>query len=136
IDVENVARRLREARARGGVLDLAKIVFDASIEVRSAVVHATFVVAIAFFPLLTMGGLHGKLFAPLGVAYLASIGVSLLCAITLTPVLCYWLLGGRERTKEETRLSRLLKRGYEKLLEPILERPIAVVTGVLALVLL
>jgi CzcA family heavy metal efflux pump len=137
IDVENVARRLRLARETlGADLPFSRkldLVLDASIEVRGAVVYATFVVAIAFLPLLFMGGLHGKLFAPLGVAYLASIAASLACAITLTPVLALLLLGGRAHKKEETRLARTLKRVYAALLNPILERPKAVVAVVLAL---
>jgi Cu/Ag efflux pump CusA len=135
IDVENVARRLREARAGGGAIDLARLVLDASLEVRSAVVHATLVVAIAFVPLLTMGGLHGKLFAPLGVAYLASIGASLLCAITLTPVLAYLLLDRRGGPRPPTWIARSLDRAYGALLASALDRPrtiVALVAGAVA----
>ena len=68
------------------------MVLDASVEVRSSVVYATFIVALVFVPLLTLSGVAGKLFAPLGLAYIAAILASLVVALSLTPALCYLLL--------------------------------------------
>ena len=92
IDVENVLRRLRENEGLGRPKSAFRVVLDASLEVRSAVVFATFVVALVFVPVLTLSGLQGKLFAPLAVAYLLAILASLLVALTVTPALSLWLL--------------------------------------------
>ncbi|MEO6593741.1 MAG: efflux RND transporter permease subunit, partial [Planctomycetota bacterium] len=94
VDVENVVRRLRENRLAASPRSAFAIVLGASVEVRSAVVHATAIVAIMFAPVLTMPGLAGRLFAPLGLSYLAAIGASLLVALLVTPALCLVLLRG------------------------------------------
>jgi len=85
IDVENILRRLRENAASATPRSTFKVVLDASIEVRSAVVYATFAVALIFTPVLTLSGIAGRLFAPLGIAYILSILASLVVALTLTP---------------------------------------------------
>ena len=87
IDVENILRRLRENRALAPPRPAFQVVLDASIEVRSAIVYATFAVALVFVPILTMSGVAGRLFAPLGVAYILAVMASLLVALTLTPAL-------------------------------------------------
>jgi CzcA family heavy metal efflux pump len=92
IDVENIFRRLRENERLGRPRSAFRVVLDASIEVRSAVVYATFVVALVFVPVLTMSGLQGRLFAPLGQAYLLAIMASLLVALTVTPAMCLVML--------------------------------------------
>lgn len=92
IDVENIFRRLRENERLGRPRSAFRVVLDASIEVRSAVVYATFVVALVFVPVLTMSGLQGRLFAPLGQAYLLAIMASLFVALTVTPALSLVLL--------------------------------------------
>src|SRR5690606_33778366 len=93
IDAENIFRRLRENRQLQQPLPVYRVVYDASMEVRKSVVYATFIVALVFIPLLTLGGVGGKLFAPLGIAYIAAILASLLVALTVTPALCYLMLG-------------------------------------------
>src|SRR5579864_5282391 len=116
IDVENIYRRLRENRAAPNPRSLFQVVFDASIEVRSAVVYATFAVILVFFPVLNMSGLAGNLFGPLGMAYIWAIIASLVVALTVTPALSLILLGGRDLPPQEPPLVHWLKRRYETLL--------------------
>ena len=127
IDVENIYRRLRENRAATNPRSLFQVVFDASIEVRSAVVYATFAVILVFFPVLNMSGLAGNLFGPLGMAYIWAIIASLVVALTVTPALSLILLGGRDLSAKEPPLVRWLKRGYETLLLRVERAPRALV---------
>ncbi|MDP1657994.1 MAG: efflux RND transporter permease subunit [Methylotenera sp.] len=119
IDTENIFRRLRENRMLTQPLATHRVVFDASMEVRSSVVYATIIVALVFLPLLTLGGVTGKLFAPLGFAYIAAILASLVVALTLTPALCYLLLGKAKLESEDPPLIRIIKKWYVKVLHRI-----------------
>jgi CzcA family heavy metal efflux pump len=92
IDVENILRRLREHGGKGNSGELFRVVLEASLEVRSAVVYATFIVAMVFLPVLTMSGVQGRLFAPLGIAFILATLASLGVALTVTPALCYLIL--------------------------------------------
>jgi len=112
IDTENIFRRLRENRSLSQPLPIHRVVFNASMEVRSSVVYATIIVALVFMPLLTLGGVAGKLFAPLGFAYIAAIMASLLVALTLTPTLCYLLLGNAKLDTEDPPMIRIIKKWY------------------------
>lgn len=116
IDTENIFRRLRENRLLAQPLATYRVVFDASMEVRSSVLYATIIVALVFMPLLTLGGVAGKLFAPLGFAYISAIMASLLVALTLTPALCYLLLGNARLESEDPPMIRIIKRWYIGLL--------------------
>jgi len=98
VDVENIFRRLKENRASAQPLNPLLIVFRASTEVRRSIVFGTMIVILVFIPLFALGGMEGKLFAPLGVAYIVSILSSLLVSLTVTPVLSYWLLGLSKNT--------------------------------------
>jgi CzcA family heavy metal efflux pump len=129
IDTENIFRRLRENRLLAQPLPNYQVVFNASMEVRSSVVYATFIVALVFMPLLTLSGVAGKLFAPLGFAYIAAILASLAVALTLTPALCYLLLGNAKLESEDPPLIRIIKQRYVKLLHRI-ERHYKVVIAV------
>ena len=116
IDTENIFRRLKENRLLTSPVAIYKVVFDASMEVRSSVVYATIIVVLVFIPLLTLGGVAGKLFAPLGFAYIAAIIASLVVALTLTPALCLLLLGKAKLDTEDSPIIRIIKRAYIKLL--------------------
>jgi len=117
VDVENILRRLKENAARATPLPVARIVAAASSEVRSGILYATMVVVLVFLPLFALGGIEGRLFAPLGIAYIVSILCSLLVAVTVTPALCALLLPGMRRMGAgDGALVRLLKSGQERLL--------------------
>ncbi|UCD69079.1 MAG: efflux RND transporter permease subunit, partial [Betaproteobacteria bacterium] len=117
IDTENIFRRLRLNRLATEPRDVANVVLDASVEVRSSVVYATFIVALAFVPLLTLSGIAGKLFAPLGLAYIFAILASLVVAVTLTPALCYLLLARRELSTADPPAVAFIRPYYLALLE-------------------
>ena len=119
IDTENIFRRLRENRLMTPPLPTYQVVFNASMEVRSSVVYATIIVALVFMPLLTLGGVAGKLFAPLGYAYIAAIMASLVVALTLTPALCYLLLGNAKLDDADPPMIRIIKKWYIKILHRI-----------------
>src|SRR2546422_5706938 len=133
IDVENILRRLRENQSSADPRPAFQVVFDASLEVRSAVVYATFVVALVFLPVITMSGIQGRLFAPLGIAYILAILASLLVALTITPALCLVLLPKRAAVDHTPRYVAYLKRRYGQTLKRISERPKAVLVAVAAL---
>jgi HME family heavy-metal exporter len=117
VDVENIIRRLRDNRARPEPRPVLEVVAAASQEVRSGIVYATLIVILVFVPLFALSGIEGRLFAPLGLAYIISILASLVVSITLTPVLASYLLtqGGGPQHRD-TSLIRLLKRGNAVLL--------------------
>jgi HME family heavy-metal exporter len=113
VDVENIFRRLRENRTLGNPRSVFDVVVSASQEVRSGIVYATAIIVLVFVPLFALSGIEGKLFAPLGQAYIISILASLLVSITLTPVMAYYMLPGLKRLKEQdSGLVRVLKRWY------------------------
>ncbi|MDE3197081.1 MAG: efflux RND transporter permease subunit [Acidobacteriota bacterium] len=119
IDAENIFRRLREAPRPLTSSDVFRIVRDASIEVRSAVVYATFVVALVFLPVLALSGVQGRLFAPLAWSYILAILASLLVALTLTPAMCYAMLPGALERVHEPRFVQSLKSWYQRLVERV-----------------
>ena len=122
IDTENIFRRLKENRLLTKPLPSYQVVFNASMEVRSSVVYATIIVALVFMPLLTLSGVAGKLFAPLGLAYIAAIMASLVVALTLTPALCFVLLGEAKLSTEDSPIIRRIKRSYVTMLYAIEKR--------------
>ena len=133
IDVENVFRRLKEnhhlpsAERRPALT----VVYDASREIRASIVNATLIIIVVFLPLFFLGGVEGRLLRPLGFAYVVSILASLLVAVTVTPVLCAYLLPNAKAVQEEREsgLVRWLKRHYARILEAVLHRPRRVLAG-------
>jgi HME family heavy-metal exporter len=97
VGVENILRRLRQNRGSDAPLPVRDVVERASVEVRSGILYATVIVVLVFVPLFALPGIEGRLFSPLGIAYIASILASMLVSITVTPVLSYYLLPRMKR---------------------------------------
>lgn len=137
VDVENVLRRLRENRRSAQPRPNLAVIASASKEVRSGVVYATLIVVLVFIPLFALPGIEGRLFTPLGIAYIVSILASMVVAMTVTPVLCYYLLPNMKQIDHgDSRLVAWLKRQDEKLLHWSFERSgllLGVAAGAIAL---
>ena len=118
IDVENVVRRLRENAARETALrrSVLEVVYAASTEIRQSVVFATLIVGLVFLPLFLLGSVEGRLLKPLGLAYVVALAASLVVALSVTPVLCSWLLPSSSlfAAGTEPRLTAWLKLHYER----------------------
>ena len=124
VGVENVFRRLRINSQAGNPRTPLEVVAAASTEVRSGIIYATAIIILVFVPLFALTGIEGKLFAPLGIAYIVSILASLVTSITVTPVLAYFLLPRMKKLAEhESPLVRWLKRGNERALNAVFARP-------------
>ncbi len=116
VDVENVFRRLRENSQGSNPRSALKVIYDASSEIRNSIVLATVIIALVFFPLFNLTGLEGRLFSPLGVAYLTALISSLIVSLTLTPVLCSYFLKGEFKEHHDTKLVTMLKSLDRKIL--------------------
>jgi CzcA family heavy metal efflux pump len=123
IDVENIVRRLRQARAEGSDRSTFAIVLDASVEVRSAITYATVINVVAIVPVFFLQGLSGSFFQPLVLSYGLAVLVSMLVALTVTPALCLLMLSRRRLRHGDSPLLRVLKRGYVAILARIIRRP-------------
>lgn len=130
VGVENVFRRLRENKARPDPAPVLPIIAAASQEVRSGIVYATAIIILVFVPLFALSGIEGRLFSPLGVAYIVSILASLVTSITVTPVLCYYLLPQMRRLSHgDSPLVRVLKEGNRRLLDWAFGQQVFVITA-------
>jgi len=117
VDVENIVRRLKQNRAAATLLPVLEVVRQASVEVRSGIVHATTIVVLVFIPLFALPGIEGRLFSPLGIAYIASILASMVVSMTVTPVLCSILLPRMKRLDHgDSPVVAYLKRWDERVL--------------------
>jgi heavy-metal exporter, HME family len=133
VGVENVMRRLRlEGKQRNPL----EIVGMATMEVRSAILYATIIIVLVFLPLFALPGMEGRLFVPLGIAFIVSTLASLVVSVTVTPVLAYYLLPKMKSLEHgDTWFLRKLKVGYQRSLQSVLNRPkLAVAAGVIAVV--
>lgn len=119
VDVENVYRRLREkGSGENNAASRLRVIYDASREVRMPILNSTLIIVVSFVPLFFLSGLEGRMLVPLGVSFIVSLFASTLVALTLTPVLCSYLLHGgkREKRHAERRWMRTLKVFYARLL--------------------
>ena len=124
VDVENVFRRLKENSLSPTPKPILPVIYHASSEVRNSIVYATIIVVLVFLPLFYMQGIEGKIFAPLGIAYITSIIASLVVSLTLTPALCSYLLNNiKTHEEKDSVLVRFLKRQDTKILHWGLARP-------------
>ncbi len=131
VDVENIFRRLKENNTLDVPRPALQVVYEASVEIRSAIVFGTIVVILVFLPLFALSGVAGRLFAPLGVAYIVSILASLVVSLSVTPVLSYYLLPHSKATHTESEgiLLRWLKRAAGHLVRLSMARPVLVLTA-------
>lgn len=130
VDVENIFRRLGLHRLAGGrdPRSIEDVVADASIEVRSGILYATAIIVLVFIPLFALSGIEGRLFTPLGIAFIVSVLVSLVVSITVTPVLSFWMLPRMKNLADgDSAMMRVLKRWQRRGLEWSFRRPAFVV---------
>lgn len=123
IGIENVVRRLRLNQALAVPAPVARVILDAVLEVRGAVVYATFAVLVVFLPVLTLSGVAGRLFAPLGYAYILAVVASLAVALTVTPAMSMALLARAKMADRDPPLVRLSRGRYERLMARLIGRP-------------
>lgn len=130
VDVENVFRRLKENKHLKNPLPTLQVVYNASSEVRNSIVFATIIVVLVFLPLFYMSGIEGRLFIPLGMAYIISLLASLLVSLTVTPVLCSLLLKSDHLIEhEDGKLVKKLKQWDRQILEKSLNHPKLIITS-------
>jgi HME family heavy-metal exporter len=132
VGVENVIRRLKMDRAKHPEhrLNPLELVAHATMEVRSAILYATIIIVLVFLPLFALPGMEGRLFVPLGIAFIVSTAASLVVSVTVTPVLAYYLLPPMKSLHHgDTRMLAWLKTRYRSSLETVLQRPKAAIVG-------
>ncbi|WP_254564391.1 efflux RND transporter permease subunit [Oscillatoria sp. HE19RPO] len=127
VDMENCYRGLRKNQASENPVSPLQVVYDTSVEVRVSVVFSTIIIAVIFAPIFTLTGVEGRIFAPMGVAYLVSIFASTFVALTLSPALCAFLLASQPLPEEETWVSRVSERLYRPLLQFSIQLPTLVI---------
>ncbi|MFN3192562.1 MAG: efflux RND transporter permease subunit [Aureliella sp.] len=118
VDVENIYRRLNENARLASPRNALRVIFDASVEVRNAIIISTVLVVIVFAPLFALSGMEGRLFTPLGIAYIVSIAASTLVSLTVTPVLSYYLLPKRKTDSKSS--ESFLLRGLKSTFRPVI----------------
>ncbi len=140
VDVENVYKRLRENSKKSieSRLPIIKVVFEASREVRQPILNSTLIIVASFLPLFFLSGIEGRLLKPLGIAFIVALAASTVVALTLTPVLCSYLLAGNdkkesEKLNKEPKTAKWMREKYERLLEKVLKSPRPCLVGVAVL---
>jgi CzcA family heavy metal efflux pump len=136
IDMENIVRRLRQRRAEGVRTPIGRVVLEASLEVRSAILYATLINVVAVVPVMVIGGLSGSFFRPLALSYALAVLASMAVALTVTPALALILLRRAPLKRREPPLVRLLKRAYSAVLSPVLRSPRIALAAALVVALL
>lgn len=140
IDVENVYKRLRQnhqlpiEQRKSNI----NVVFDASVEIRSSILNATFIIMVTFVPLFFLSGMEGRMLKPLGIAYIVALGMSLIVAMTVTPLLCRMMLTDGEylaKNEQDKHFTRRLTEGYAHSLEWMLSHQRIVVGTTLTMLL-
>lgn len=143
VDVENVYKRLHENRLRPAAeqLPVLQVVFNASKEVRMPILNSTLIIIVSFVPLFFLSGMEGRMLVPLGIAFIVALAASTFVALTVTPVLCSYLLG-KGNTKEESRtngdsiVAQRMKQWYGTVLAFVLGHPKSVLGGTIGLFVL
>ena len=138
IDVENVYKRLRENHRlpKAEQKSAFKVVFEASSEIRASIIHATLIIMVTFTPLFFLSGLEGRMLKPLGFAYLIALVISLLVAMTVTPLLCKMMLSGNgylSRNEKKNWVDKWLLTAYRSSLEWVLARAKVVIAALIML---
>lgn len=130
VDVENVYKRLRENNQKNedSRLPVIKVVFEASREVRKPILNSTLIIIASFLPLFFLSGIEGRLLKPLGIAFIVALAASTVVALTLTPVLCSYLLAGDSKKEQkelnkEPKTARWMREKYYAMLERVLAKP-------------
>ncbi|MFN8578895.1 MAG: efflux RND transporter permease subunit [Candidatus Sericytochromatia bacterium] len=125
VDIENIFRRLKENKISDNSKPILEVIYKASLEIRSSIIYATFIVAIVFVPLFFLSGVEGRFLIPLGIAYIVSLIASLFVSITVTPVLASFLLkdSNLEKHKQESPFVRFIKKYDSKILHKTLDNP-------------
>ncbi|MFU8884671.1 MAG: efflux RND transporter permease subunit [Cyanobacteriota bacterium] len=134
VDMENCYRGLRRNQASRTPQSPLQVVFDTSVQVRQPVLFSTVIIAVVFAPIFSLTGVEGRIFAPMGLAYLLSIGASTLVAVTLSPALCAILLAPAPLPEENTWLANQAERLYRPMLDQAVGAPRRVLASALALV--
>lgn len=135
VDVENVYKRLRENRAlpEGERRSVLQVVYDASKEVRKPIFNSSLIIIASFLPLFFLSGMEGRMLIPLGVAFIVALSASTVVALTLTPVLCSYLLDNNKDDNvvaKEPKITAAMKKGYAKSLQWCMKRPSIILGGV------
>jgi CzcA family heavy metal efflux pump len=132
VDMENAYRRLRENQLAGTPVNPLQVIFQSSLEVRVSIVLSSVIIAVVFAPIFALSGVEGRIFTPMGIAYLLTIFTSTLVAVTLTPALCALLLVNCRLPAEQAWLSRLSERLYRPLLHFSVRFPKVIILSAIA----